>query len=1119
MIYIQHYRMSKRLRVVRACLLGFFLLSMPMSAQQLIQIPYNCGFEDVAENDQWVLNYGPDSANCAEKWMVGNAARSEGRSGLYISNDGFSAAFGANANVVIAYREFSVPTRIPYDISFDWKSMGRQGESDLYVLLLRESDAIPVSNASSGMAGNDILSNRRFRLSNSSRWQNESFQETLQPNERYRLVFAWVNNNRDTTNVGMSGACIDNIQIVSTKCRKPDRLTVDASCDTTFISWSGSSEQYELEYKSMSDMRWSKLGVISERKYELFGLAEGSYAFRVRGICDADTSAYVTANAVSVFCPEEHCINYVALGDNNVVQAMIGTASNQFQIQQLVDYGSDDIRSRHTVNWIPDEFDPRTGNRLRTIPENEVASVRLGNWDNGNEGEGLVFPYLVDPDMSLLLLRYAVVLQDPEHNEAAQPGFLLEITDASGTPIDPTCGRAEFYADHTAEGWHVVGSGSNMVVWKDWTTVGLDLSPYAGKLLYIRLSTWDCTMGAHYGYAYFTLNCASATIRTNSCGDNPVATIEAPEGFVYEWYNPHYPDSLWTTPSIEIPATDTTTYYCDVRYMEDTTCGFTLSTQAYPRFPIADFEYEYVVNNCQNIIRMKNKSHIMTMYDGNIEHTDEPCEQYFWEVRDADGKVLANSSKTNPEFVCPNEGGMFDVFLSAYIAERQCSADTFLTVTLPAIGTKYDTLRVEICQNRLPYIFGEMYIMQGGSYCDTVPSLLTGCDSITTLELVVHDQYDMPVVVDTICFGDTYSFAGKTYDRTTKDEVWLKSVYGCDSVVSLDLYVRDEVTFDAVPTDVLEGPNSGRIDLQNVSVSDYTYSLNGVMNAPLVGLAGGEYTVVVYNEFGCASNPQTVNINQDCLEIEFGEVPAVCGDEPNFSLDYTIGKGFATTYDVLFDNRAKEAGFTDMVGVVADGAVLQVPLPAGVRPGYYTMTLLFEDLLCDTIVHSVDFTVLYPSTVLAQKWNDVIAIRNADNNGGYEFTAFQWYKDGVPIDGETGSYLYIRDGQLDTTSEYAVLLTRADDGEAIFTCSLIPEKRAETDLYPTVVQTGMPVTIDLTETSTVMVYDALGLCQRVVNLTAGGGLRLEIADTPGYYFVHVSQENGNSHLFKVAVVE
>ena len=1118
--------MNRTLRIW-FCWIASILLAVPVYSQ-LINVPYMCGFEDQAEIGNWVLNYGSDGPNCKEQWVVGNGARSEGRSGLYISTDGSTAAYGVNSNIVVAYREFSVPEHTLYDISFDWRSMGQLGTSDLYVLLLLENESVPESDSSSGIATNTIQTRRLARLNNSSQWQNHVLTQggivsgiSLGTGVSYKLTFVWVNNNRDSVNINKAGACIDNIQIVPAGCLKPSNLQVNATCDTTVVTWSGSSAEYEVEYKSMSGLTWNKLGIQTEKRYELYGLSEGSYAFRVRGICkdhdefgnviDTDTSAYVTANAITVFCPEEHCINYVALDDPAVVTPYIGSAGSPFGSNTLVDNGPEDMFSRHTVNWIPDEYDPRTKGHLPTIPEGEVASVRLGNWDNGAEGEGLVYPYVVDPDMSLLLLKYAVVLQDPNHNEEQQPGFLLEITDEYGVPIDPTCGRAEFYADADAEGWHSTGSSGNQITWKDWTTVGLDLSPYVGQTLYIRLSTWDCTMSAHYGYAYFTLDCASAVIRTNSCGDNPTATIEAPEGFTYTWYNPNYPDSEWYTPSIDIPATDTTTYYCDVRYMEDTTCGFTLSTQAFPRFPVAEFEYEYRVENCQNLVRFVNKSHIMTQYEGNVEHTDDPCEAYTW-----DFGTGQTSAQINPEVAFPNEGGTFDVTLYAYIADMQCMEDTVVTITIPPIGTQYDTIRVEACEGT-SYIFGDRLIMGAGTYFDTVPSVLTGCDSITMLQLTYHPQYDMPVVVDTICFGESYSFAGRTFTQTTQEEIWLTSQYGCDSIVSLDLYVFDEITFDAVPTDVLEGPNSGRIDLENVSVEDYTWSLNGEMNAPLTGLAGGVYTVVVYNEHGCASAPVEVTIVQDCLEVELSDAPLICGDDAAFSIPYSIGKGYPTTYDVVFDEQAKAAGFADQVGVMVDGIDLQVPLPAGVRPGQYTMTLLFEDLLCDTVVWPIDFTVQYPASILTQKWNDVIAIRNAANNGGYDFSAYQWYKDGQPIEGETDPYLYIAEGALDTIAEYTVLLTRSDDGESVLTCPIIPAWKAETDLYPTVVPPDVPVTMSLSEPASVQVYDMWGVRVKAQDYPAGAAQQLIVADVAGHYFVHVRLQSGDTRSFKVIV--
>ena len=173
--------------------------------------------------------------------------------------------------------------------------------------------------------------------------------------------------------------------------------------------------------------------------------------------------------------------------------------------------------------------------------------------------------------------------------------------------------------------------------------------------------------------------------------------------------------------------------------------------------------------------------------------------------------------------------------------------------------------------------------------------------------------------------------------------------------------------------------------------------------------------------------------------------------------------------------------------------------------------------MCDTVFRPVDFTVQYPASILAQKWNDVIAIRNAVNNGGYDFSAYQWYKDGQPIEGETEPYLYITEGSLDTIAEYAVLLTRSDDGESVLTCPIVPVWKAETDLYPTVVQPEEPVTMSLSEPATVQVYNAWGMRVKAKDFQAGGGQRLVVADVPGHYFVHVRLQSGDTRSFKVIV--
>lgn len=57
---------------------------------------------------------------------------------------------------------------------------------------------------------------------------------------------------------------------------------------------------------------------------------------------------------------------------------------------------------------------------------------------------------------------------------------------------------------------------------------------------------------------------------------------------------------------------------------------------------------------------------------------------------------------------------------------------------------------------------------------------------------------------------------------------------------------------------------------------------------------------------------------------------------------------------------------------------------------------------------------------IAQRWNDVLFVMNKDYNGGYDFVAYQWYKNGEKIEGATQAYLFIQEG-LQPGDVYSVL--------------------------------------------------------------------------------------------------
>ena len=101
---------------------------------------------------------------------------------------------------------------------------------------------------------------------------------------------------------------------------------------------------------------------------------------------------------------------------------------DQILFNEVEDYGPEDPRSRHTVHYDLNERDPRTLNQLRTIPDGQCLSVRLGNWRPWAQRESISYRLHIDTNKyDLMILRYAIVEENPSHPLPDQPKFLLSI--------------------------------------------------------------------------------------------------------------------------------------------------------------------------------------------------------------------------------------------------------------------------------------------------------------------------------------------------------------------------------------------------------------------------------------------------------------------------------------------------------------------------------------------------------------------------------------------------------------------------------------------------------------------------------------------------------------------
>jgi gliding motility-associated-like protein len=178
-------------------------------------------------------------------------------------------------------------------------------------------------------------------------------------------------------------------------------------------------------------------------------------------------------------------------------------------------------------------------------PNGSGHSIRLGNSTGGGEAEGISYDFTIPLNRNVysLIYHYAVVFEDPKHEQYQQPRMVVEITNVSdGTTID--CSSFTFvpYGSILPGFFESPNPGDDGTpVWcKDWSAVSINLDNLAGKTIRLFFKTADCTFRRHFGYAYIDVNseCSSEFTGATYCNDDTAVTVVAPYGYQnYTWYN------------------------------------------------------------------------------------------------------------------------------------------------------------------------------------------------------------------------------------------------------------------------------------------------------------------------------------------------------------------------------------------------------------------------------------------------------------------------------------------------------------------------------------------------------------------------------------------------------
>lgn len=210
------------------------------------------------------------------------------------------------------------------------------------------------------------------------------------------------------------------------------------------------------------------------------------------------------------------------------------------------------VPNQHTMySSFPGDGVDEYGGFPVNCPNGSGNSIKLGNNTGGGQAEGISYEFTIPSNENYytVIYNYAVVFQDPDHQEYQQPRLEIEILNVTDN-IVIHCSSFTFipYGNIIPGFFESPNPGSPTPVWcKDWTAVSINLDGHAGKKIRMFFKTADCTFQRHFGYAYIDVNseCSGTFVGATYCPDDTLVNVLAPYGYNnYTWFNSNFSQVL-----------------------------------------------------------------------------------------------------------------------------------------------------------------------------------------------------------------------------------------------------------------------------------------------------------------------------------------------------------------------------------------------------------------------------------------------------------------------------------------------------------------------------------------------------------------------------------------------